>query len=197
MEYEYKEFNIPATFCRKNTAFAGSKVVKHGGRVLESSILIFHHLNGKIMKKIILGLCLLSATMLLCASVQAMDEVRVPLKVRAEFHHEYKHVSDVNWTMKDGHYDVRFKKDGTEMMARYEGTGHRIDTREAVAQSAVPEKTVGHLEQKYAGSFSHSYTRINRPWKKDLYMVNVKDSKGKNIPVYVDKNGREHEYSSR
>ena len=71
--------------------------------------------------------------------------------------------------------------------------GHRIDTRETIAQSAMPEKAVGHLEEKYHGAFTHTYTKIHRPWKKDLYMVKVKD-KG---PVYVDKDGREHDYASR
>jgi hypothetical protein len=149
------------------------------------------------MKKIILGLCLLSATTLMCASAHAMDEVRVPVKVKAEFHHEYKHVSNVNWAMKDGRYEVSFLKDGkTDMLARYEGTGHRIDTRVAVAQSAMPVKAVGHLEEKYHGTYTHTYTRIERPWKMDLYMVKVKD-KGTYVPVYVDKNGHEHDYASR
>ena len=149
------------------------------------------------MKKIILGLCLLSATTLMCASAKALDEVRVPVKVKAEFHHEYKHVSQVNWTMNEGRYDVSFCKDGkTNMLARYEMTGHRIDTRETVAQSAMPVKAVGHLEEKYGSTYTHTYTRIHRPWKKDLYMVKVKD-KGKNWPVYVDKEGHEHDYASR
>ncbi|HET6255694.1 MAG TPA: hypothetical protein VFE32_16575 [Puia sp.] len=149
------------------------------------------------MKKIILGLCLSSAATLMCASVHAMDDVRVPVKVRAEFHHEYKHVSAVNWTLKDGRYDVSFRKDGkTDLMARYDGTGHRIDTRENVAQNAMPVKAVGHLEEKYHGAYSHTYTRIHRPWKKDLYMVKVKD-KGSYVPVYVDKDGHEHGYASR
>src|ERR1700677_3238236 len=128
------------------------------------------------MKKIILGLCLLSTTTLMCASAHAMDGVSVPVKVRAEFHHEYKHVSKVNWTTNDGRYEVSFLKDGkTDMSARYEGSGHRIDTREMIAQSAMPVKAVGHLEEKYRGTYTHTYTRIHRPWKRDLYMVNVKD----------------------
>jgi hypothetical protein len=155
------------------------------------------------MKKIILGLCLLSATTLMCASARAMDELRVPVKVKAEFHHEYKHVSNVSWTIKDGRYCVSFRQDGTkredgtkDMLARYEGTGHRIDTRETIAQSAMPVKAVGHLEEKYPGAYTHTYTKIRRPWKKDLYMVKVKDKSGY-VPVYVDKDGHEHDYASR
>lgn len=127
-----------------------------------------------------------------------MDEVRVPVKVKAEFHHEYKHVSDVAWTMKDGRYYVNFKQDGkTNRLARYNMTGHRIDTRENIAQNAMPIKAVGHLEEKYPGIYTHTYTRIQRPWfKRDLYMVEVKD-KGSYVPVYVDKDGREHDYASR
>ena len=149
------------------------------------------------MKKIIVGICLLSSATLMCATAKAMDEVRVPVKVKAEFHHEYKHVSNVNWTMKDGRYLVNFRKDGNEdMVARYNGTGHRIDTREEIAQSAMPEKAVGHLEEKYHGGYTHTYTRIRRPWRRDLYMVKVKD-KGSYVPVYVDKDGHEHDYTSR
>jgi hypothetical protein len=150
------------------------------------------------MKKIILGLCLLSATTLMCASARAMDELRVPVKVKAEFHHEYKHVSNVSWTMKDRQYDVSFRDDGkTDMLARYDWSGHRIDTRETVAQSAMPVKAVGHLEEKYPGAYTHTYTKIHRHfWKKDLYMVKVKDKAGY-VPVYVDKDGHEHDYASR
>lgn len=133
----------------------------------------------------------------MCASAHALDDVRVPVKVRAEFRHEYKHASNVNWTEKDRRYYVSFVNDGkTNLMARYDGTGHRIDTRESISPSAMPEKAVGHLEEKYHGAYTHTYTRIDRPWKKDLYMVKVKN-KGKDIPVYVDKNGREHDYASR
>lgn len=146
------------------------------------------------MKKIILGICLLSASALICGPASAMDPVRVPLKVRAEFHHEYKHVSGVSWTLKDGRYDVQFSKGGTDEMARYDGSGHRIDTRIAVTQTAMPEKVVGHLEEKYHGGYNHTYTKIARPWKKDLYMVKVKEH-GTYQPVYLDKNGHEVEYS--
>ena len=127
-----------------------------------------------------------------------MDELRVPVKVKAEFHHEYKRVSNVSWTLKDGRYDVRFRDDGkTDMLARYDWSGHRIDTRETVAQSAMPVKAVGHLEEKYPGAYTHTYTKIHRHfWKKDLYMVKVKDKSGY-VPVYVDKDGHEHDYASR
>ncbi|HXD76599.1 MAG TPA: hypothetical protein VN616_02265 [Puia sp.] len=148
------------------------------------------------MKKIILGICVLSACALMCASARAMDPVRVPLKVRAEFHHEYKNVSGVSWKVRDGRYDVSFRKDGSDEMARYDNTGHRIDTRAEVPQASMPVKAIGHLEKKYPGEYSHTYTRIARPWKKDLYMVKVKDH-GTYRSVYVDKNGHEHQYMSR
>jgi hypothetical protein len=150
------------------------------------------------MKKIILGLCILTTGILMCVSARAMDEVRVPVKVKAEFRHEYKHVNGVAWAMNDGRYEVSFRKDGKPepMVARYNGVGHRIDTRVAVAQSEMPVKAVGHLEEKYRDSYTHKYTRIERRWKRDLYMVKVKD-KGNFVPVYVDKDGHEHDYSSR
>jgi hypothetical protein len=133
----------------------------------------------------------------MCASAGATDPVRVPLKVRAEFHHEYRNVSAVTWAVRDGRYDVSFRKDGNrDMLARYDGTGHRIDTRVAVSQTNMPVKVVGHLEEKYHGGYNHAYTKIERPWKKDLYMVKVKE-KGTYRPVYVDKNGHEHDYASR
>jgi hypothetical protein len=39
MEYEYKKFNKPATFCRKNTAVEYGMGGTGRGRVLEASIL--------------------------------------------------------------------------------------------------------------------------------------------------------------
>jgi hypothetical protein len=39
MGYEYKEFNKPATICRKNTTVGPAKTGEGRGRVLESIIL--------------------------------------------------------------------------------------------------------------------------------------------------------------
>jgi hypothetical protein len=39
MEHEYKNFNKPATICRKNTTVGPAKTAEGRGRVLESIIL--------------------------------------------------------------------------------------------------------------------------------------------------------------
>ncbi|HLI93947.1 MAG TPA: hypothetical protein VKU83_10070 [Puia sp.] len=148
------------------------------------------------MKKIIFGCCLVSASLLICTAAGAMDPVKVPMKVKAVFHHEYKDAQDVRWTMRDRDYTVSFRKDGTREMAQYDWTGHRLDTRVAVPENALPDKVVSHLDKKYHGNYSHSGTLIERPWKKDLYMVNV-HQKGKSVPVYMDKKGHEHGYARR
>lgn len=150
------------------------------------------------MKKIILGLSLLAAATLMSASAGAMDNVTVPSKVRSAFHHEYKNATAVAWTKKDGRYDVSFRMDGkTDMIARYDFSGHRIDTRMPLAQSAMPVKVVGQLEKNYPGGYSHSFTKIERPWwRKDLYMTKVKEN-GSYKPIYFDKNGHVEAYASR
>lgn len=146
------------------------------------------------MKKIIAGCCLLSAGLLISASAGAMDPVKVPMKVKAVFHHEYKDASNVNWTADNRDYDVSFRKNGTQETARYDWTGHRLDTRVAVPENAMPDKVLSHMDKKYHGSYSHDGTKIERPWKKDLYMVKV-HHKGKSVPVYMDKKGHEQQYS--
>jgi hypothetical protein len=121
---------------------------------------------------------------------------KVPYKVRSAFHHEYKDAASPVWTMKNGKWDVSFRKDGTtEMTACYNWSGHRIDTRMPVAQTAVPAMVIHQLKVQYPGEYSHTFTKIERPWKRDLYMVKV-DEKGSRKSLYLDKYGHEHDYAS-
>ena len=148
------------------------------------------------MKKIIFGCCLMSASLLIYTAAGAMDPVKVPMKVKAVFHHEYKDAQDVSWTRDNRDYDVSFRKGRTRETAQYDWTGHRLDTRVAVPENAMPDKVVGHLDAKYHGKYSHSGTKIERPLKKDIYMLKVHE-KGRSVPVYMDKNGHEHGYARR
>jgi hypothetical protein len=148
------------------------------------------------MKKIILGVCLLSASTLMCTAVYASD-MTAPFKVRSAFHHEYKDATAPVWILKEGKWDVSFKKGGNvSMTASYNWSGHRIDSWMAVEQSAVPTKVIDQLKDKYPEGYSHEFTKIQRPWKRDLYLAKVKE-KGSFKSLYLDKNGHEFDYASR
>ena len=158
------------------------------------------------MKKIIMALCVLSTTTLICAaSAYSMPVtgstpvagVNVPGKVKSAFHHEYKDATSPVWAMKNGKWDVSFRKDGaTDMTACYSWSGHRIDSKMPVSESAVPDRVINKLKDRYPGEFSHNFTKIDRPWKMDLYMVKV-DQKGSHKSLYLDKWGHEHDYASK
>lgn len=66
----------------------------------------------------------------------------------------------------------------------------------AAPQSDVPSKVIGQLKDKYSEGFSHEFTKIQRPWKKDLYLEKVKEN-GTSKPLILDKNGHAHDYASR
>lgn len=157
------------------------------------------------MKKIIIGLCVVATTTLCATGAYSMpvagntavNNVNVPFKVRSAFHHEYKDAASPVWTMKNGKWDVSFVKDGaTNMTACYNWSGHRIDSRMPISQSAVPERVIHKLKDKYGGEYAHNFIKIDRPWKMDLYMVKV-DEKGAHKSLYLDKWGHEHDYASK
>ena len=156
------------------------------------------------MKKIIMALGVLTTTTLMCAAAPSgtpVNGTNAPYKVRSAFHHEYKDAASPVWTAKDGKWDVNFHRDNdkgvaTEMTACYTWSGHRIDTRMPVDQNALPIKVIDRLKDKYRGVYSHTFTKIERPWKRDLYMVKV-DEKGSRRALYMDKYGHEHDYVSR
>jgi len=153
------------------------------------------------MKKILMSLCLLSAGSFLCAQdmhSSTRNRTSVPDVVMTSFHHDYPDANAVHWYMKDGKWDAKFHKmDGNVAMTScYDVKGRRIDSRMPVAQTAVPLKVMHRLNDKYAGIYSHSFTRIERPSKRELYQVKVKEQ-GKYKTLYLDKKGHERDYASR
>ena len=160
------------------------------------------------MKKIIMALGVLSTTTLMCVASGTsyaspvnggtpVAGVNVPGKVKSAFHHEYKDATSPVWAMKNGKWDVSFRKDGvTDMTACYNWSGHRIDSKMPVSESAVPDRVINKLKDRYPGEFSHNFTKIDRPWKMDLYEVKV-DQMGSHKALYLDKWGHEHDYAGK
>jgi hypothetical protein len=151
------------------------------------------------MKKIILGLCLLTTTGIMYAGTSAVPG-NVPLKVRQAFHREYKHVdvSTAHWQQSDGKWEASFisPETNTNALARYDFSGHHVNSRIELKQDAMPAKVIDRLNEKFPNHYEHSFTRIERPWKKDLYKVKVKE-KGTSRTLYLDKMGNEKDYAGR
>lgn len=153
------------------------------------------------MKKIIIGLCLLSATTMTYAiNTPAINtpERNVPTSVKERFHKDYPDANAVHWKYTDGRWDANFRKmdDNRMMDACYNGKGHRIDTRMPITQSSVPDKVIRSLNEKYPGRYTHHFTKVDRPNKRDLYAVRVKQQKGYRT-LYIDRSGHERDYASR
>jgi|SRR5882757_6574126 len=153
------------------------------------------------MKKIIMGLCLLSATTMMYARDTRdinTPERNVPMSVKGTFHKNYPDANGVRWTYTEGRWNANFRKmeDNTAMTACYDAKGRHIDSRLPVAQNAVPAKVIHRLNEKYPGQYTHSFTKIERVSKRDLYRVKVKQQ-GVYKNLYLDKRGHEKEYASR
>jgi len=153
------------------------------------------------MKKIIIGLCLLSATTFTYAnapSARITPERKVPLHVVERFHKNYPDATAVHWTYTSGRWNASFHKmDGNrDMNACYNSKGHHIDSRYALARTAVPNKVVEQVDVRYPGRYEHHYTKIERPMKRDLYRVRVKQQ-GVYKTLYMDSHGHERDYASR
>jgi hypothetical protein len=152
----------------------------------------------KVMKKIIIGLCLLSATAFTYANQGYTPERKVPLHVVESFHKKYPDATTVHWTHMSGRWNANFHKmDGNmEMNAHYDARGHYIDSRYEVAPAAVPEKVVQQVDVRYPGRYEHHYTKIERPMKRDLYRVRVREQ-GVYKTRYMDSHGHERDYAIR
>jgi hypothetical protein len=150
------------------------------------------------MKKIIIGFCLISATAITYAKDINTPERNVPMSVRNTFHKNYPDANAVHWQYMNGRWNADFRKmDGDiQMKACYNDKGHHIDSRMPIAQTAVPTKVIHRLDERYPGQYTHHYTKIERPMKRDLYQVRVKEQ-GMYKTLYIDKHGHERDYASR
>ena len=150
------------------------------------------------MKKMIIGLCLITATTMTFA--MNTPESNVPISVREKFHKQYPDANAVHWKYQSGKWDASFHRTNgnMDMTACYDAKGHRQYSRIPVARQAMPDKVMAHLNEKYAGRYTSHYTRIDRPMKQDLYEVRVKEP-GKRTyrDLYLDKRGHERDYASR
>jgi hypothetical protein len=98
--------------------------------------------------------------------------------------------------MVDGKWNADFRTNGNAITACYDGKGHRIDSRMPVAQANVPDKVIHQLRDKYPGERVHSFTKIDRPHKRDLYKVRM-TQQGTAKTIYMDKRGHQRDYASR
>lgn len=147
------------------------------------------------MKKIILGLSLLTITTLTYAGVPTPKMI-VPSAVKESFRRDYPMASANHWKYTDGKWEANFRNSRETMTACYDGKGRHIDSRMPVSQNAVPDKVMHRLNDKYPGSYRHSFTRIERPKKRELYAVKVK-RQGTYKTLYIDNKGHERDYASR
>jgi hypothetical protein len=148
------------------------------------------------MKKIIIGFCLVCTGGVLYAGGLAPVGT-VPNRVRQAFHHQYPHAATEHWQQTNGKWEASFisPETNTTTLARYDFSGHHVNSRVEIGQSAMPAKVIDRLNEKYPG-YDHSFTRIERPWKRDLYKVKVKE-KGTYKTLYLDKTGHERDYPSK
>ena len=152
------------------------------------------------MKKVILGLCFLSASAFMYANDAPSPyghPTTVPVAVKESFHKDYPNASITHWKYMNDKWEVSFRQPNgrVAMDACYAPEGRHIDSRIPMAQSAVPVKVVHKLNDKYHGTAYH-FARIERPKKRELYQVRLKDQ-GMDKTVYMDKRGHEKSYASR
>lgn len=151
------------------------------------------------MKKLIMGLLLVTATTTMTYATKInTPERNVPTSVKDRFHKDYPSANAIHWRYTDGKWNANFRKmeDKKMMDAYYNGKGRRIDTRMTIATTAVPDKVMHRLNEKYPGRYTHHFTKVERPNARDLYEVRVKQQ-GVYKNLYIDGRGHERDYASR
>jgi len=148
------------------------------------------------MKKIILGLYLLSASSLIHAQ-NRYNHRDVPMSVKESFHRDYPDADATHWKYVNGKWNADFHKmhENVNVIAYYDMRGRRIDSRIPVAENVVPTKVIHRVNVRYPGQAGH-FTKIDRRGKGDLYQVKIKQH-GVYKTLYLDSRGRERDYASR
>ena len=148
-------------------------------------------------KKIILGLCLLSAS----SMIYAQDRYHhrdVPMSVKESFHKDYPDADATHWKYVNRKWNADFHRmnEHVNVMAYYDMKGRRIDSRMPVAENAVPSRVIHRVNDRYPEESGRHFTKIDRRGKGDLYQVKVRQH-GVYKTLYLDKRGHERDYASR
>lgn len=131
------------------------------------------------MKKMI---TMITAAVLLSASVFAHDGSNVNTKVKSAFQKDFAEATNVKWESKDDFYFAEFKVGNSSFSAAYNEEGERVATSRTVKLDMLPIAVLQALNSKYEGyKFSKNVTEVNFQNETNYYITIANDKKVLNL----------------
>lgn len=131
------------------------------------------------MKKMI---TMITAAVLLSASVFAHDGSNVNTRVKSAFQKDFAEATNVKWESKDDFYFAEFKVGNSSFSAAYNEEGERVATSRSVKLDMLPIAVLQALNSKYEGyKFAKYVTEVNFQNETNYYITIANDKKVLNL----------------
>lgn len=131
------------------------------------------------MKKMI---TMITAAVLLSASVFAHDGSNVNTRVKNAFQKDFADATNVKWESKADFYFAEFKVGTSSFSAAYNHEGERVATSRTVKLDMLPIAVLQALNTKYEGyKFANNVTEVNFQNETNYYITIANDKKVLNL----------------
>lgn len=126
-----------------------------------------------IVKKVFLGLIVISTTTLFAQSEGKTKKVIVPTEVKAAFAKEFP-AKKANWEMEDSNYEAEFRMNGNDASALYDTKGHQKALEIAINKEELPANVMLYLKKNYPSNKITETAKITDDKKEITYEVEIK-----------------------
>jgi hypothetical protein len=122
---------------------------------------------------------LIPAFLLLTAGACSKHKNRekMPAVVVENFDKDNKEAGTVHWEPEGKNYKATYEEDDVEKVALYSPKGKKIRVEIRVKEQEVPEVVITRLRKKYPQMQLQEVVLVERPERKPVYLVKVKDDK--------------------
>src|SRR5665213_190292 len=129
----------------------------------------------------------------------SQDRNGPPDNIRQSFQKQYPQSQPNQWKHTGGSWNVNFEDrdhDNGESTAHFDRTGRHVDTHIPYDNQDVPAPVMDRMQNRYPGSDSYAFTRIERGDGHPVFQVHFRHRR-KFRTLYVDERGRERQYQDR
>lgn len=125
---------------------------------------------------------MITAAVLLSASVFAHDGSNVNTRVKSAFQKDFAEATNVKWESKNDFYFAEFKVGNSSFSAAYNEEGERVATSRSVKLDMLPIAVLQALNSKYEGyKFAKYVTEVNFQNETNYYITIANDKKVLNL----------------
>ena len=150
------------------------------------------------MKKVLVGLFILSVTVLFAQDNQNRDNQNrnnrnnLPPDIQRSFQKEYPHAQNARWNNTNGQWHGSYRdQHNRNVDTYYDRNGQRVDTHVPYDRNDLPSPVRENADRRYHTNYD-SY-RIERPNSQPLFQIILQTGGTQ----YMDENGKTRRYRDR